>query len=110
MSVELQAYWFDLLPRDQRVSALLRYSPTPAPILVKERLGSSSHEVASTSKTDSLVTCALHTGSEHSSSGFLSPSRHQHAESTDFRAYQARLTVRPQRFTRSRRFTPLRTS
>jgi len=39
---------------------------------------------------------------------FRSPSRHQHEESTCERASQSHSTVRPRRFSRPRRFAPLR--
>jgi hypothetical protein len=78
----------------------------PAPVLLRVRV----HPLlsfTSSSEYESLRTCRAPKCTAPPLE-FPSPSRHHHAESTCERASQARPTVRPRRFSRPRRFAPLR--
>jgi hypothetical protein len=69
--------------------------------------GSSSRELTAASKYNPLYTCTSALASVRLPWGFVPPSRHQHRASTAAGNPTSRLTFRPQRFSRSRRFAPL---
>ena len=88
-------------------ASLVVFTFLPAPVPSRVRV----HPLvsfASSSEFQPLRPC-LRADAETPSLGFCSPSRHQYEKSTCERASQARPTVRPQRFSRSRRFPPPRT-
>jgi hypothetical protein len=77
----------------------------PAPVLLPAQV----HPLVSfTSSSEYVAACHLPGTREHRapSMGFVSSSRYEQVESTGRRVSQARLMFRPQRFSRSRRFTP----
>jgi hypothetical protein len=73
------------------------------------RSGSSFHELYLSYRVRTASNLPRTSPCEAPPLEFPSPSRHQFEESTCERASQAHPTVRPQRFSRSRRFAPLRT-
>jgi hypothetical protein len=81
------------------------FPPVPAPAS-ESKSGSSSQLLGLSFRVRSCLSPAECPKPSAPPSGSLSPSRHKMVKSTYCRASQTRLSFRPQRFSRSRRFTP----
>jgi hypothetical protein len=98
-----------LPPRPRRFRRADGFPSIPAPALLRQGV----HPLVSFTSPTEYVAARHPTVYPEANGhllGSLSPSRHQYSESTDDRCSTTCLPVRPQRFSRSRRVTPPRTS